>query len=425
MTTQQKSPSNKKKTLIASVIGFLVLVMAVLYTRQGIIAKKQRPKAEAPPVQKLVVETLPLVSDSYVSQVIGFGVAKPRYALTLRSEVAGRVDYTHNAFAVGKRVQKKQALVQLDQSDMKQAIASQQAVLANAELNLLEEQRKRTQARYEWEASGLSGTPDSPLYYREPQIKAVKATIANATLALQQRKKDLAYSTIRAPFDAVIAQTSVQPGALVSAGTAVATLHSTDRVEVTLPLTAKQWAQLPSSRTLHAGKWPVILETDDASQRWRGYVARVGKSIDQKTRQRSLIVAVERPYDRANPLYVGTFLKVRIDGKVMPNLWKVPITAVSQAGDVWLLDEKSCLVRLPVSDSFSRDDMLYLNIPENYQRKSVKTNDFQVVVTPLNTFVAGMCVTAKPRVTTSSATASRAKQQAHSHAQSDLASHTN
>lgn len=387
-TMNRPHETKKRPWLIALVtlLALLALIAAVLFVKSGIKAKHAEKKTAKPEIIKPTVEFIVLKPESYASRVVGFGEAKARYSSPLNANVSGKVAYVAESFAAGKRVRKGQLLIQLDKDNFASQVASQESALASAELNLLEEQRKQKQARYEWQASGLSGQPESPLFYRGPQIKSAKAAIADAKLRLQKSRDDLKDTAIRSPFDAVITQINVQPGSVIQAGATLATLNSTDRVEIAVPLSAEQWSQLPSSNILMSGKWPVQLATDDGSQTWRGYVIRLGKSVNAQTRQRELIVAVERPYDLKNPLYAGSFVKASIDGKVLSNMWKIPATSISQAGDIWLIDDNDCLIRMPLKENYSRDGALYMSVPE-YQTHA------RLVLSPLNSFVAGMCVT--------------------------------
>lgn len=389
LSSKDSSADKKRKTwqvVVATLLALLALIGAVLFTKQGIKAKDAEKKTTQPEIIKPTVEFITLAPESYASRVVGFGEVKARYSSPLNANVSGKVGYVASSFAAGQRVRKGQLLVQLQKNVFSSQIASQEAALANAELNLLEEQRKQKQARYEWQASGLSGKPESPLFYREPQIKAAKANIVDAKLRLQKSRDDLQDTAIKSPFDAVITQINIQPGSVIQAGATLATLNSTDRVEIAIPLSAEQWAQLPTSSILTAGKWPVQLETDDGSQKWTGYVIRVGKSVNTQTRQRELIVAVDRPYDLKNPLYAGSFVKASIDGKVLNNMWKIPATSISQAGDIWLIDDNSCLLRMPLKENYSREGALYMPVPE-YQ------THVRLVLSPQNSFVSGMCVT--------------------------------
>lgn len=400
--TQQPNRFRRVTVVVITLLALLALAAAVFYTRSAVKAKQAEKRPTPPAAGKPKVSVLPIQADNFASQVTGFGEVQPRHTLALTSEVGGKVAFISNKLAVGQRVKKGQVLLEIQKQDYEKVLASRKAALANAELTLLEEQRKRKQAMLEWQTSGLSGQPDSPLVFRTPQIKAAKAAVTDAKLALAQSQQDIKDTRIRAPFNAVVVASNVQPGSIVRAGAVLGTLNSTDQVEVSIPLTEQQWSQLPSTSTLTAAKWAVTLHTTEAgtatsqAPSWQGYVARMAQTVDANTRQRALIVAVDKPYDKKQPLYAGSFVKASIDGKVIANLWKIPATALAQTGDVWLLDEQDCLLRLPISISYTRGDAIYV---------PATTKTARLVISPLNSFVAGMCVQAenmlnnKPNVT--------------------------
>lgn len=388
--------TSKPKWIVVTLVTLLALGAlfgAIAFTKKGVEAKKNQKREKKIEKTLPTVQFIPVQANSYASDVVGFGEVKNRYNLALVSEVGGRLGYFSPKLAVGQRVRKGQVLLKVAQNDYKKDIVSRESALASAELNLLEEQRKRKQAKLEWQESGLSGQPDSPLVFREPQIKAAKAAIADAKLALQQSKQDLANTQVVAPFDAVVTAVAIQPRGMVQAGQNLATLASTDRAEISLPLTAGQWAQLPSQSAMVANKMPVQISSSDGIQtegtplpKWQGYVVRVGQTVDAKTRQRPIIVAVNNPLDKAEPLFAGSFVKVSITGKVIPNLWKIPATAMSQSGDIWFLDDKDCLQKQRINPLFTRGENMFL---------MASTAKIRLVLTPLNSYVNGMCVQAK------------------------------
>lgn len=409
MSDYQKNKNTKgnKKSwvvvLIVTILALLALVGSIMYTKSAIKAKKMAKKPSMPVIAKPSVTYRMIQADSYASQIMAFGETKAKYQLDLTTDLQGKIQYISKYFNQGRRVKKDQILVELATTDYEKQIASKQATIANTELRLLEEKRKQKQAKYEWAQSGLTGQPDSELVFREPQIKTIQATLIDAKLALKQSQQDLKDTKITAPFDAIVVMRQVQPGSLLRAGQVIGTLNSTDTVEIALPLTQSQWAQLPSKATLVNAKWPVTLYSSESAshsgskvnpeqaQKWRGYVTRVGQSIDEKTRQRPLIVAVDKPLDRKQPLFAGSFVKAVIDGQVLDNLWKIPATALSQTGDIWLLDDKDCLIKQPFKQSYSRGNALYMPIPASFSGLSTKA---RLVLSPLNSFVSGMCVTA-------------------------------
>lgn len=342
--------------------------------------------------QPLVKESLNLqqvavqmtTSASYQAQVVGYGETRSRYQLNYASEVSGRVTTLSDDFETGKVVTKGTILAKLDDTSYQQALAQAKSDVATAELELLEEQREGEQAKSEWQRSGLSGEPNSPLVLREPQLASAEAKLANAKQALNKAEKDLKDTVIRAPFTALVVSRDVQPGSYLSAGGAVATLYSIERVEVEVPLSEQQWANLPTSNDM--GDWQVTLTDSSGAHQWLGQVERKFQHVTQDTRQRSLVVVVDKPLEADSPLYPGTFVKATLSGAEVNGLWEVPASAISQQGEIWTVDEQGLLHKSNASKLFGRDGKVYVT-------PSLAEERAQVVVRPLSNFKPGMKVT--------------------------------
>ncbi|MDR9826804.1 efflux RND transporter periplasmic adaptor subunit [Vibrio sp. FNV 38] len=335
-------------------------------------------------------ESLPRVSvqstsaQQYQAQVVSYGEAKPRYELDLSIEVSGRVEQLTKDFATGYIVKQGTVLAQLDDTMYQQAVTQAKADVAAANLALLEEQRQGEQAKSEWQRSGIAGEPSSPLVLREPQLASAKANLENAEKSLESAQQDLDDTIIRAPFDALIISRDIQPGSYVAIGQSVATLYSVDQVEIELPLSEQQWNNLP--KTTEFDEWKVMITDSAGTQQWDARVSRVLQHVEETTRQRSVIIAVDAPLEQQNQLHPGTFVKATLSGDMVDDLWEVPASAVSQQGEIWTVDQTGTLRKQLADKLFERKDKVYLAAAQS-------SDEQQVVLRPLSTFQEGMKVT--------------------------------
>ncbi|MFS1428877.1 biotin/lipoyl-binding protein, partial [Vibrio splendidus] len=120
----------------------------------------------------------------YQAEVVGYGEAKSRYELMFSTEVSGRIEAISSQFETGQVIGQGEVIANIDSTSYQQAVTQAKANVAQAQLDLLEEQRQGEQAKSEWQRSGLSGEPDSPLVLREPQLAQVTAALENAKLEL-------------------------------------------------------------------------------------------------------------------------------------------------------------------------------------------------------------------------------------------------
>jgi len=179
----------------------------------------------------------------------------------------------------------------------------------------------------------------------------------------------------------------VSPGSYLQTGTQVASLYSTDWVEVKVSLSDREWQSLPDASTLTTGDWPVILQAVEGAATWQGKVLRIEQHLDGTTRQRSLIVGVDKPLDQQPALYPGVFVEVSLAGRQMDNLWQVPTTSLSQRGEIWYVTADNILAKFPTSPVFSDENYIYIRPPQQLA-------DFpqQILLQPISSYVEGMAV---------------------------------
>ncbi|CAK1707423.1 putative Secretion protein [Vibrio crassostreae] len=358
------------------------------------IQTKSIDTTSLPASQQQQVSVVLAILGDYQAEVVGYGEAKSRYELMFSTEVDGRVETISSQFETGQVIGQGEVIANIDSTSYQQAVTQAKANVAQAQLDLLEEQRQGEQAKSEWQRSGLSGEPDSPLVLREPQLAQVTAALENAKLELVKAEQDLEKTTLVAPFDSLVVSRDVQPGSYAQTGAQIATLYSVDEVEVSVPLSESQWLSLPNSDNtqLKEQPWPVTLSSSDGQFQWQGYVERVEQHLQQDTRQRSLIVKVDNPLDQEKDLYPGTFVQATISGKQLTQLWELPASALSQQGDLWFVDDSGQLSKSNANVEFEKGGLIYIDPA----KLDLEIGDsMQVVKRPLSSFKAGMVVLAK------------------------------
>lgn len=342
------------------------------------------------------VSVVSVQPDNYQAEVAGFGVARPRYEIALKSQVTGQVSSIAEGFDTGRRLKKGESLLSLDDSNYLTALASAQSGVAEAKLQLLEEEREAVEARSEWKSAGLKGRPTSELVLHAPQLKVAKAVLKNAVAALTQAQRDVTHTKLISPFDALVVERLVAPGSFVQTGSEVATLYGSKQLQIDIALPAGDWQNLPAPDVLGKGDWPVKLYSVDNEQSWSGRVNRLELHLDETTRQRALVVSVDDPFDQTPALLPGTFLKVSIEGEDREGLWKLPSSSLSQRGEVWFVDAEHRLNSFPAQLVFSKADSIFIEAP-----KDLANSAQNVLISPLNSYLKGMLVT--PIIQTQSA----------------------
>jgi len=366
--------------VVVTLVAIVCIGLAISYNGQKMTQQANGPKPEPAKSVAPNVSVINAVPSTYQAYVSGHGEAKAHWALSLKAQVKGEITNMSEQFATGNVVKKGQVLAQIDNTEYLQAVASAKATLADAKLALQEEQDLGNQAKREWQRSGVTQAPSSPLVFRTLQLEAAQATADNAQYALQTAQRDEKNTHISAPFDAVILSRDVDLGTYVSIGDTLATLNSTDKVEISVPLSLSQWQNLASDKS-----GEVILSDVTTQNQWQGYIARFEQHLDDSSRQRSVVVALDKPFEQATPLLPGTFLAVQIAGKALNNVIKLPASAVSQEGLIWYVNEQNTLMSIQAQKLFERGDYVYISPIEGH-------TNLRVVARPLVSYLNDMLV---------------------------------
>ena len=198
-------------SLAKSIVGLMVLAL-YLSTNSTAFAQ-DRPVL----VKTAIVEPAPNGTDRSF-----FGKVAARQSVDLGFQVAGRI-MTFTA-PEGELVREGEVIAELDQTPFQ--IEADRALLAK-------QQADRTVARYE----KLAGATIS-----EAQVLDAQTNARIAAVALESAEYALGQSTLRAPFDALIATRAVGNYSTVAAGTQVVRLLDLSelRVEIRVPETLVQ-----------------------------------------------------------------------------------------------------------------------------------------------------------------------------------------
>lgn len=366
--------------VVVTLVAIVCIGLAISYNGQKMAQQANGPKPEPAKSVAPNVSVINAVPSTYQAYVSGHGEAKAHWALSLKAQIKGEITNMSEQFATGNVVKKGQVLAQIDNTEYLQAVASAKATLADAKLALQEEQDLGNQAKREWQRSGVTQAPSSPLVFRTLQLEAAQATADNAQYALQTAQRDEKNTHISAPFDAVILSRDVDLGTYVSIGDTLATLNSTDKVEISVPLSLSQWQNLASDKS-----GEVILSDVTTQNQWQGYIARFEQHLDDSSRQRSVVVALDKPFEQETPLLPGTFLAVQIAGKALNNVIKLPASAVSQEGLIWYVNDQNTLMSIQAQKLFERGDYVYISPIEGH-------TNLRVVARPLVSYLNDMLV---------------------------------
>jgi RND family efflux transporter MFP subunit len=316
--------------------------------------------------------------------VTALGEVMPVWQSTIKSRVEGPVVYISPHLEAGNQVKAGELLVRIDESNFQMQVSNTQSLLAEAKIEQLREKQEAQEARLNWKRSGITGEPASSLVLRQPQLEAAQATVEARQAALAFAKTQLAYTEIRAPYDGVIMNRTVNPGETLFVGDDVFTIFSMQAVEISVHLDTDQWDLLDQMN----GETPVNLISLQQGTVWQARVVRDSRHLDRESRLRTLYMRVDKPFSQTPPLLPGSFVRAEITGRAIPGLVCIPETALTKKGQVWLVDDDDRLQSLSAQPVFYGEGVVYIRHPEPDRQP------LRVAVSPNTSYTNGLLVQA-------------------------------
>lgn len=368
----------------------LVLIGAIFIAN---IIKHARPKI--PAAERVETHPRVRVVETQLTQfqpvVRTQGTVRPKQAIELVPEVAGKIIWVSPSFTNGGQFKKGETLVRIDPSNYQFAIERARAKVADAKAKLAKEIAEGDIARQDWEDLS-QGEPATDLALRKPQLEGAKAALASAKADLHKAELDLKRTNIRAPFNGRVDVKRADIGKYVNLGTNLADIYSTDVAAIYLPLTDSQLAKIDLSPTYsHADGQKglaVKLSTVVGGKKrfWDGKIVRTSGSVDQNSRVLNVIVEVKNPYSpRVDgvPLLNGMFVTADIPGVVYEDVTVLPPSAIRNQNKIVRVgtDNKMDILDIEIVDS-GPDYVVVKGVPEASR----------VIVSPLDVVINGMVV---------------------------------
>jgi RND family efflux transporter MFP subunit len=349
------------------VLALLVLAVGALAAwwllETGPAAKEQKPKPRS-----VLVEVRPVVFAPNRSRVEAFGTVVPARQVELSSQVTGEMVQVNANLLPGGLVREGEILLGIEPADYALAVRQLAGEVAEAEAALKLEQGNRDVALREYELLGEEvGGESLDLVLRKPQHDSALARLEAARAKLAQAGLDLARTTVKAPFDAVVLKKEVDLGTRLMVNSPLVTLAGTARywIDVVVPVGQLQWLTVPrregelgSPVRVYDAAWGEGVYRD-------GHVLRLAADLEEQGRLARLLVEVDdplglqAPQEKAPRLFIGSYVRVEIDGRKLEAVATVERSLLRDGDQVWLMDSENRLEIRPVTVAFrSRDTVL-------------------------------------------------------------------
>jgi len=388
------------KKLLKIISPILVLAVSIGIV-QALGAAKPEPekKEEAQRLVSLYVDEVK--SDTVTISVQTQGEVRPKTEIDLIPQVSGRIVGISGFFAEGAEFGPGETLIKIDDTNYKLAVVRAQARVAEAEVALQRELANAKIKKEHWLDKQNKGEP-TPYALNKPQVMEAEAKLASAESDLEEARLNVARTEINVPFLGRVRSKNVGIGQYVTAGTSLGRVFSTDTVEIRLPLTDSQLAELnlPMGFMADAFNAPLVRFSARVGNRehtWNGHIVRTHASVDQQTRLIYAIAEVADPYglgaDNGTPIAVGMFVHADIAGVNSQSAMVLPRLALRNANKVYVINDENRLEIRTVEVISTTEDIVLVS-------NGVAVGD-KVVTSTIPAAVEGMEVRAISREKTS------------------------
>ena len=351
MEIQNIEKAKKPAMIVFTTVAISIVVLIVGIVGMTMLARLKTPPAEAKNGERpLRVEALQVVKEDIPVFITGHGEVKALNVVTIAPEVSGKIIKIHPKLEVGEVIPKGEVLFKIDPKDY---LTIQKS--SSKRLNILKRSRQLTKKEYEririlFEKNNV-GT-QSGVEAAEKAVLSTDDVINQVSQVLETAETSLERCEVRAPFNARIKSVALEKGQYVTPGQNVLTLADDAVLEIQVPLDSRdvrKWLRFSKEQTSDKNAWLSDLEQVPCEIRWtenndgetrEGRLHRVVK-FDSQTRTLTVAVRIDaenavKKSLRSLPLVEGMFCLVKIPGRTLQDVFRLPRQAVSFENTVYL-----------------------------------------------------------------------------------------
>ena len=345
----EKAKKPAKVVYISIVVSIIVLIVGILGMK--ILASLKKPPVEAKNGERpLRVEALQVKQEDIPVFITGYGEVKTLNVVPISPEVPGKIVKIHPRLETGEIIPKGEILFKIDPRDymtVRKTSRDRLKILKRSQ-ELAKKEYERVRVLFE---NNNVGTQAGIEAAEKAMLSASDLTNQIAQV-LETAETNLERCEVRAPFNARIKSVSLEKGQYVTPGQNVVTLADDSVLEIHVPLDsrdARNWLRFNGEKTNRKTAWFSSLEQVLCKIRWTednngqtrdGQLHRIVK-FDQQTRTVTVAVRVDaetalKKNTQSLPLVEGMFCSVKILGRTLHNVFRLPRQAVSFENTVYI-----------------------------------------------------------------------------------------
>ena len=381
------------KFLRQSLVGVFLaaLTLALLIhagqTVMNAVQERMNREVRAPQARERVfaVNLVTAQSQSVTPILEAFGEVQSRRTLELRAASQGRVVHLSEDFVEGGTVTEGDLLMEIDPADAEAALDRAQNDLLDAQAEVRDADRGLILARDELEAARDQSELRETAYQRqvdlsergvgtaatvetaelaaaqarqavlasrmseaqaEARVDQARTTLSRMEVALRTAERDLEDTRLTAPFAGTLSGVTLVEGRLVQLNEQIASLVDPDLLEVAFRISTAQYVRLlDADGSLLDAPVRVSLNVAGIALEAQGRISRDSAAVGEGQSGRLLFARLED----APGFKPGDFVTVHVEEPDLPDVVRLPATALDASSTVLVLGEEDRLDVLPVT----------------------------------------------------------------------------
>lgn len=271
--------------------------------------------------------------------IIENGRLSAKYKINLFAEVQGLMEVTSKEFKPGVTFKKGQVLVKINSEDFFANLQAQKSVLQNLITSIMPDLKMDYPDAYDkWDSYLRSFDMDkgvAPLPETTSDKEKFFITGKNIyTTYYSTKNMEIVYSKyiLKAPFDGVLTEALVTPGALVRNGQKLGEFIDPSVYELELAIGKDM------TDAVHVGTEVTVINPENSTQEWKGKVSRINGRINSSTQTVQVFVSIN-----GDDLREGMYLEADIVGKARVDAIEIPRNLLIDNDKLYGVDSDSIL----------------------------------------------------------------------------------
>lgn len=369
----EKAKKPAMVVLISIVVSIIVLIVGVMGMKM--LASMKTPPAEAKNGERpLRVEATQVKQEDIPVFITGYGEVKTFNVVPIAPEVTGKIVKIHSRLEAGEIISKGELLFKIDPRDymtVRKTGRNRLKILKRSQ-ELAKKEYERVRVLFKKNSVGTQAGVEAA----EKAMLSASDLTSQIAQILETAETNLERCEVRAPFNARVKSVSLEKGQYVTPGQNVVILADDSVLEIQVPLDSRdsrKWLRFREDKTNGKVAWFSSLEQvpcqiswteNNNGQTWDGQLHRVVK-FDQQTRTLTVAVRVYaktavKKNSQSLPLVEGMFCSIKIPGRTLNNVFRLPRQAVSFENTVHLAVDNR-LKTVPVKVARMEGENVYVH----------------------------------------------------------------